>query len=163
MAVTYTTIATTTLTTATASVTFSSIPGTYTDLFLATLWGPTTGDDLYLQFNGDTGANYSTTWVGGNGTGAFSGRKTNDNGIQPRTPANQPSTVTTIYNVNIMNYSNSANYKTAISRYNYASAWTEADVGVWRNVSTITSLTFKCNASTFVAGSTFTLYGIKAA
>jgi hypothetical protein len=156
-------IATITLASASATVTFSSIPQTYTDLMFASVWGPTAGDDLYLQFNGDTGANYSTTWMGGNGTTATSGRKTSDTGIQPRTPANQPSTVTTIYNANIMNYANSTTYKTALGRYNYASGFTETDVGLWRNTAAITSLTFRCNASTFVAGSMFTLYGIKAA
>lgn len=158
---TYEAIATQTLGSAAASVTFSSIPSTYTDLVLVTIFGVTTGDDLYLQFNGDTGTNYSTTWVGGNGSTATSGRKTSDNGIQPRTPANQPTTVTTIYNTNIMNYANTTTYKTAIARYNYASGFTEADVGLWRNTTAITSLTFKCNATTFVTGSTFSLYGIK--
>jgi hypothetical protein len=160
---TMTPIATQTLNSAAGTVTFSSIPQIYTDLVLVSIFGPTAGDDLYLQFNGDAGANYSTTWLGGNGTTATSGRKTGDNGIQPRTPANQPSTVTTIYNTSIMNYSNSTTYKTALGRYNYASGFTEADVGLWRNTAAITSLTFKCIASTFVAGSTFTLYGIKAA
>jgi hypothetical protein len=163
MAATYEPIATQTLGSATSSITFSSITSTYTDLVLISTFGVTAGDDLYLQFNGDTGTNYSTTWMGGNGSTATSGRKTSDNGIQPRTPANQPSTVTTMYNTSIMNYSNTTTYKTAIARYNYASGFTEADVGLWRNTAAITSLTLKCVATTFVTGSTFTLYGIKAA
>lgn len=160
---TMTPIATITLASASATVTFSSIPQTYTDLVFTSVWGPTAGDDLYLQFNGDAGANYSTTWIGGTGTTAASGRKTSDTGVQPRTPINQASTITTIYNVDIMNYSNSTTYKTTLGKYRYTTGFAEADVGLWRNTAAITSLTFRCNASTFVAGSTFTLYGIKAA
>ena len=160
---TYTQIASTTLGSAAASVTFSSIAGTYTDLVLVATFGPTAGDDLYLQFNGDTTTNYSTTWLNGNGTTAASGRKTSDNGIQPRTPSNQPSTVTTTYRSNIMNYANTTTYKTTIARYDYSSGATETDVGLWRSTSAITSVVFKCNASTFVTGSTFSLYGITAA
>jgi len=160
---TYVAIATQTLGSAAASVTFSSISGAYTDLVLISTFGVTAGDDLYLRFNSDTGGNYSTTRLGGNGTTATSTRTTSDTGIQPRTPSNQPATITTMYNTNIMNYANTTTYKTAIARYNYASGFTEADVGLWRNTAAITSVTFLCNASTFVTGSTFSLYGIAAA
>ena len=160
---TMTPIATITLASASATITFSSIPQTYTDLMLASVWGPTAGDDLYLQFNGDTGSNYSTTWMSGNGSAVASGRKTSDTGVQPRTSINQPATVTTIYNVDIINYSNTTTYKTTLGKYRYTAGLAEMDAGLWRNTAAITSLTFRCNASTFIAGSTFTLYGIKAA
>ena len=60
--ITYTPITSTTLGSNTASVTFSSISSAYTDLVLVVAgaldganWVPT------LQFNSDTGTNYSTT------------------------------------------------------------------------------------------------------
>jgi hypothetical protein len=160
---TYTPIATTTLGSAQGTVTFSSISGSYTDLYLAATFGVTTGDDVKLQFNGDTGSNYSLTWLNGNGTSAASGRRTSDTGIQPRTPTNQGSTIDTMYNVNIMNYSNSTTYKTTIARYNYTPGFTETDVGLWRNTAAITQVVFRCSSTTFVTGSTFTLYGIASA
>ena len=160
---TYEPISTQTLGSASASVTLSSIPGTYTDLFLAINFGATSGMDLYLRFNGDSATNYSTTRLAGNGTSATSTRTTSDTGIQPRTPGNQASTVTTIWNINVMNYANSTTYKTALSRYGYASAFTETDVGLWRSTSAITSITLVAVSNTFTAGSTFTLYGILAA
>ena len=160
---TYTPLATQTLGTAAGSITFSSISGSYTDLVLISTFGVTAGDDLYLRFNGDTGGNYSTTRLWGNGTAVSSNRTTNDTGIQPRTPANQPSTVTTMYRGNIMNYANTTTYKTVLSRYDFASGAADADVGVWRNTAAITSVTFLLLSSTFVTGSTFTLYGIAAA
>lgn len=160
---TYTPLATTTLTGTAASVTFSSISGAYTDLVLISTFGETTGLDFYLRFNGDTGGNYSTTRMGGNGSTADGTRTTNDTGIQPRTPANPPATITTMYNTNIMNYANTTTYKTAIAKYNFVSAWTEMDVGMWRNTAAITSITLATVSSTWVIGSTFTLYGIAAA
>ena len=36
-------------------------------------------------------------------------------------------------------------------------------VGLWRNTNAITSVSFKANGTTWKSGSTFTLYGIKAA
>ena len=160
---TYVPLATNTLSTATSSVTFSTISGSYTDLVLVAIFGLTAGDDLYLRFNGDTAGNYSAHRFGGNGSVASVGRTTNDTGIQPRTPSNQPSTITTMYTSNIMNYANTTTYKTALARYNYRSGFAEVDVGMWRSTAAITSLTFLCVASTFVSGSTFTLYGIAAA
>jgi hypothetical protein len=58
---TYEAIATQTLGSAAASVTFSSIPGTYTDLVIVcTPLRVTAGaEELVFQFNSDTGSNYS--------------------------------------------------------------------------------------------------------
>ena len=57
---TYTPIATTTLGSAASSVTFSSISGSYTDLILITNpSSATTDQSIYVQFNADTGTNYS--------------------------------------------------------------------------------------------------------
>lgn len=160
---TYVPISTQTLGSASASVTFSSIPSTYTDLVLECVFGVTAGTDLQLQFNGDTASNYSSTRVVANGTTAASTNTTSLTYIQPRTPANQPSTVSTTWRININSYANTTSNKTTISRYDSATVFTEADVGLWRSTSAITSLIVTANSSTFVTGSTFTLYGIAAA
>jgi hypothetical protein len=64
---------------------------------------------------------------------------------------------------NVQNYSNTTTYKTVLSRgssNNYVFAW----VDVWRNTAAISSLTISTDGSSnFTAGSTFSLYGIKAA
>ena len=72
MAITYEPIATTTLGSAQASVSFSSFSG-YTDLVLVCV-ATTASDDQFLsvQFNGDTGSNYSNTYMTGNGSTATS-------------------------------------------------------------------------------------------
>ena len=71
---TYTKIASTTLGTAAASYTFNSIPSTYTDLVLvANIQQVTNGEDVAIQFNTDTGTNYSRIYVCGSGSSAHSG------------------------------------------------------------------------------------------
>ena len=56
---TYEPIATTTLTSAVSSVSFGSIPQTYTDLILVNYFATTTvNEDAYVQFNSDTASNY---------------------------------------------------------------------------------------------------------
>ena len=64
-----------------------------------------------------------------------------------------------------MNYANTTTYKTAITRTTKAEGSTEASVGLWPNTAAISTVTVELSGSgnTFVAGSTFTLYGITAA
>jgi hypothetical protein len=83
MPATYEPIATTTLGSAASSITFSSIPATYTDLRLSvtTADAGATATYLALQFNSDTGANYSRTRITGNGSTATSNRTTGDTNL----------------------------------------------------------------------------------
>ena len=77
---TYTPIASQTLGSAAASVTFSSIPQGYTDLVIVNNVTCTIDTQVIgCQYNGDTGANYSKTYLLGNGSSAFSGRNSNEN------------------------------------------------------------------------------------
>jgi hypothetical protein len=63
-----------------------------------------------------------------------------------------------------MNYSNTTTYKTVLLRSNNASAITVATVGLWRSTSAINTIKIYADgAAVFSVGSTFTLYGIKAA
>jgi hypothetical protein len=62
-----------------------------------------------------------------------------------------------------MNYSNATTYKTIINRGNTASSTVITRSGMWRSTSAITSITVNNDASNYLAGSTFTLYGIAAA
>jgi hypothetical protein len=75
MAPTYEPIATTTLGTAAASITFSSIPATYTDLRLVVVAKAVSASTLDVRFNNDSGTNYSKTEISGDGSSAVSFRK----------------------------------------------------------------------------------------
>jgi len=151
---TYSQIASTTLGTAAASVTFSSIAGTYTDLVLVVDSTITDGSvDTYIRINGDSSTNYSRTYLYGDGTSAVSGRNSTTDRIGSGSK--------TIHNA--MNYANTTTYKTAIARYGTAGSLSLAQAALWRSTAAITSLSINTIASTFTTGSTFNLYGILSA
>jgi hypothetical protein len=151
---TYTQIASTTLGSAASSVTFSSIPGTYTDLVVVVDSTITSGSvDTRIRINGDTSTNYSRTYLYGDGSSAVSGRNSTDDAIGSGSK--------TIHNV--MNYANTTTYKTSIARYGTAGSLTLAQAALWRSTAAVTSFTILHISSTFTAGSTFNLYGVTAA
>lgn len=162
MAFTYTPISTQTLGSATSSVTFSSIPSTYTDLVLIFTATKDSGTVVnpYFRVNGDTGNNYSYTRVYGDGTTAGSDKGTNASVILLGELATSPIGTT---RVNFMNYSNTTTYKTTLTRSDNTSYNTNAIVGLWRSTSAINSITALTLSGSFATGSIFTLYGIQAA
>lgn len=161
MPATYEPIATTTLGGAAGTITFSTIPATYTDLVIVLTGTQSSEDTIGIRFNSDTGANYSATRVSGNGSAASSTRWTNT------TSAYFAVRYTTENNaiIQIQNYSNTTTNKTFLSRANNAGNIVNAWVGLWRNTAAINSLSLASfNGSTnFDSGTTATLYGIKAA
>lgn len=160
---TYTPIATNTLGSSAATVTFNSFSG-YTDLFIVANAIASGAANYELTFNGDSATNYSNTYLLGDGTTASSGRLSNQTFIRCDRGGNLATTWGRPLLVNVMNYSNSTTYKTVLTRSNGADAGgTGAVVALWRSTAAITSLTFACSGATFSAGSTFTLYGIAAA
>jgi hypothetical protein len=160
---TYTPIATTTLGSAAASYTFSSIPSTYTDLVIVFNGAGSTDINMLMQFNGDTASNYSSTTLGGSGSSALSARYSNQTSIQINYQGYLQTGFTTNAVINIHNYANTTTYKTTLDRFNNAGTGTDAVVGLWRSTSAITSVLIKTHTGTFSANSTFTLYGIAAA
>lgn len=160
---TYEPITTQTLGTAVATVTISSIPATYTDLILVMSYGATNSiPNLYIRLNGDSAGNYSSTSLEGAGTSAVSQRQSNV--AQMVLHGFQGGTYTSPF-INIIqfnSYANTTTYKTVLSRNTSNSAG--AYIGLWRSTSAITSVSITNDfSSTFTTGSTFTLYGIKAA
>ena len=165
MAATYEPIATTTTSgTSTTVITFSSIPATYTDLriVLTGTCGTGTDQNIWLNYNGDTTTNYSYTFLSGNGTSASSGRGTSDVVI---ISGRIDTTAQTTTLIDIFNYANTTTYKTNLVRGNNTNGIVTAVVGLWRKTpEAITSISLKiANSTYFVAGTTATLYGIKAA
>jgi len=163
---TYTPIATYTVTGSNLSgltgVTFSSIPGTYTDFRLVQNTTLTAAAIGLLRVNGDTGSNYSGTRLSGNGSAAASSRQTSVTNIATDV-AHETTTIGT-YIADFMNYSNTTTYKTVLIRNNNTAFATEAQVALWRSTTAITSVVaYLDRAESYVVGSTFTLYGIAAA
>lgn len=161
---TYEAIATQTLGSNAGSVTLSSIPATYTDLVLVMNIIGNAAQQIYFQVNGDTASNYSSTLLEGNGTAASSTRASNQ-GVGYISIVATTSTTNPNFNaiVNFMNYSNTTTYKTVINRANNAAAGVDATVSLWRSTAAINSINISPSTSSFATGSTFSLYGIKAA
>ena len=144
MATTYEKIATTTLGSAAATITFSSIPATYTDLRLIFVPIVTTGN-VYpvIRFNSDSASNYSWTYVSGNGTAAQSGRFTSQGGFY--TNIGGSTTIPYLVTFDLFSYAGST-FKTML--------WNEVNdkngsgvispkVGLWRSTSAITNIEIK--------------------
>ena len=167
---TYTPIATTTLSSNAATVTFSSIPSTYTDLVLqATMLqnGTATSTNGFFQLNSST-SGYSRTAFQGNGAVATAARQTNmDRGYYDMDPNASNSAFHTYH---FMSYSKTDRYKTVLSRQNLTSGGVVGSVHLWQNTAAVNAISITASdnmgggtADQFVAGSTFTLYGITAA
>lgn len=159
---TYTPLATTKLTSSSDTVTFSSIPSGYTDLVLVSQAKGTGSSPIYVRINSDTGTNYSDTEVFGYLGAAYSTRSTGNSYLFLNVTGSSLNGTWGSGITNFNNYSNTTTYKTMLTRFNSAAEAT-ALVGLWRSTAAINSLTLYTTSSTFLDGSTFTLYGILAA
>ncbi len=163
---TYTPIVSQTLSSATNSITFSSIPSTYTDLILICSCASSLGSgspSLGVQFNNDTSTNYSLSQLVGTGSAASSNRSTSATEGQL---GNMPTASGAFSSIiaHFMGYSNNTTNKTVLARSSDADNYVILRANLWRNTSAITTIRlFEGSASNLVVGSTFTLYGIKAA
>jgi hypothetical protein len=154
---TYTPIATQTINTSTATVIFSSIPSTYTDLILVANLVDTSTNQIAIQVgNGsiDTANNYSDTRLIGSGSSASSARTSAASYIY----SGISSTVPGVCLFNFQNYSNTTTFKTILNRTGHANYYLGASVGLWRSTAAIN--TIQVYGFTNILGSTFTLYGI---
>lgn len=170
---TFTLIASTTLGSNTAPVTFSSIPQTFKDLvFLVSARGTASTYDYFATyFNGDTGANYSGNMLYSSGgsapaAGGVASVAPDNGGFVPRIPA--PSINAASFSntkVYIPNYTGSAkkSYRAESLAMQASSTCFIGFTGnFWNSTAAITSVSFKpYDVGSFTTGSTFYLYGIK--
>jgi hypothetical protein len=161
MTATYDLIASNVLTTSAASVTFSSIPGTYRDLVLVANNLASGVTSLTLVANGDY-SSYPYVGMSGNGSSTFSysGSVEGFNGGEYGY-SDPDEWALVVWQIN--DYSTTNKHKTCLARVNSATRAVEAITSRWANTAAITSLTVEtAGAPTLSAGSTFHLYGIVA-
>lgn len=164
-------IASNTLTSSAASVTFSSIPSTYTDLVLrVSARNNNTGVDnsnLLVRFNSDSATNYSVTYIFGNGATALSSRLSSQTTASGYIGVNGDSTTANSFSsleLYIPSYNVAQNKPISFSNAvetNSTTAYNTAVAGLWRNTATIDSIVLTTDSSTFKSGSSFFLYGLK--
>ena len=158
----YTALANVTLGSTAATVTFSSISGSYRDLVLVVNANTSTDSEFQMRINSDSGGNYNVVIMKGNGSSASSDTYSNQlqmtlGLIAKPTAANRITHV-----VNFMDYSATDKHKTILNRANVAATGVEAHAWRWANTAAITSFVCTSQTGTWAVGSTFALYGVSA-
>lgn len=176
MALTYTAIATVTVTGSTAaSIEFTSIPATYTDLLIklslrsdyTSFSGAT--QQLYMTFN-NSGTSYSARQLYGDGSSATSAALSDSGTVISIINTNSDSSTASTFSsteIYIPNYAGSNNKSASaesVTENNGTAALAGLTAGLWSNTSAITSIKFVPQTATGASWkqySTATLYGIK--
>jgi len=166
-------IAQTVLSSAASSVTFSSIPGTYSALRLMIKARGSSGSNgcaVYLQFNGDTGSNYSDNidlllQGAGRYPGAGYGLTASYVANVPIGSDNTNSAGVVIVDIpgyadTVFNKSGYANGFAVIGAVGSRLSSTEGGFE-WASTAAINSIKVLIQSGAFVAGSAFTLHGLE--
>lgn len=166
MPATYEPIASTTLGSTATSYTFSSIAADWTDLILIvnakTARTASAGDNTWIRFNGDSGTNYSQTRLYGT-TSALSSRFSNATLLEINSTAGSADLGSAFSYIQIQSYANTNVYKTVLLSGGNVSVSVERITGLWRSTAAINSIEVLPQTSPWQIGSSFALYGIKAA
>jgi hypothetical protein len=150
---TYTPLATVTLGSSAASVTFSSIPATYRDLILIFEGTQSSSADLTFTLNGDT-SNRTGVVMYGDGSSAGSGTRTaGEIGYITSGRSNMI--------IQVMDYSATDKHKTLLSRSNAPAEAVGAYASRWASTAAVTSFAVVATGGrTIGSASTFSLYGV---
>ena len=170
MPVTYNLIASNTLSSSAASVSFSAIPNTFTDLVLR-VTGRTDAsqinDDMAIRLNGGT-SGYSRTFLNGTGSAAGSGRSSSATyAIDYGSLVGGTATASTFGSAELYfpNYTSSSSKPFSsfgVGETNAAGAFMGVTALLSNLASAITTIAIiPSNGANFVSGSSFFLYGIK--
>lgn len=170
----FSSIATVTAAGGETSLTFSSIPSTYKHLQIRLISRQSSASvatgSIKLTFNGDSGTNYPYHYLQGNGTSAVAAGSSANSWIYLIDASQQNGATSGMFAaaiVDIVDYANTSKYKTvkyiAGGDANTATANESLSLGsgLWMSASAINSITLSVTgAVTYIAGSTFALYGI---
>jgi hypothetical protein len=156
-----------------ASITFAAIPNTYKHLQIRYMARQNvTGADrgaMEMQFNSDTGSNYSYHLLFGDGSSASALAYTSTDsiytGLSDITTASTAANIFGVGVIDILDYQNTNKYKTTRSLSGQDQNSTSGRIfftsGNWRSTSAISSITLYPEAGSFVQYSHLALYGIK--
>jgi hypothetical protein len=151
-----------------SSISFSSIPSTYTHLQIRGIGSLTSDNESRIQINGDTGSNYAWHQLLGNfvvSGSVLSNAGTSVTFMKGAVSYDQFSP----FVFDILDYANTNKYKTirTLSGTNNNSAGTNSYVrfssGLWMNTAAISSVTIFPASGNFAQYSQLALYGIKGA
>jgi len=164
----YESIATTTLSTATSTITFTSIPATYKHLQIRGIArNSVAADDIRLGFNSDTASNYNYHVIRGNGTAASaSGGSSTYIELGIIVYSGQTANAFASFVVDVTDYSNTSKFKTLRvlngADVNGSDGQVTYSSGLWRSTSAVSSITLSVGGGgNYTQYSSFALYGIK--
>ena len=165
MPATYDAIASSTLGTATSTITFSSISSGYTDLKLVmSFTTATSGQIALVRYNNDSGSNYYGTYIRGDGSTASGGFPGVVTTIYVPNYTNNDGTTPTTGIVELFSYTNNKKKMslTTVANDKNTSGTTqiERSVQLWNSTATVNRIDIICSSGNFNIGSQFTLYGI---
>ena len=157
-------IATTAGTGSSGTISFTSIPSTYSHLQIRMVSRGTTDNVAYYRFNGDTGANYADHNLYGNGTSVSAFNDVSNTRMGHIRQSDDASYIGAAI-IDVLDYTNTNKYKVArtISGNSLgASGIILANSGLWMNTNAITSITIFSDGGSFSTNSKFALYGVMA-
>lgn len=165
---TYDPLATVTVTGSPTSISFTSIPSTYTDLRLVLSGLESSSVSKRIQFNSDTGSNYGFVRLNTSGATPASQMTRTGEPTGIRFASDQIGDSTTIPMNSIFDifaYKNTSWRKTilvATASNNPSAGYVQRTCGTWNSADTITTISLVfAGSQTWSAGSTATLYGIR--
>jgi len=147
-----------------STISFTSIPQTYTHLQLRYIAQKTSNKSMYIRFNSDSGTNYTNHALQGNGSSASSDSSTGANGTDIGASDTAGNFAAAI--IDILDYRNTNKYTTIRNFWgvdNNGSGAVALKSGLWLNTAAITSITLVPDSTNLVQYSHFALYGIKGA
>ena len=161
----YDSIATATASGSSAVLSFTSIPQTYTHLQLR-IMGGNSGYACDMQFNSDTGNNYSCHRLTGTGSAATAAGTANFGAIRFAQWSGlvYSGSVVSATIMDILDYANTNKYKTSRDLTGYDTnsvGYIDFESGSWRSTAAITRIDLTMVTGNWVSGSTVALYGIK--
>jgi hypothetical protein len=153
-----------------ASITFSSIPQTYTHLQIRGFTRSPDASYITAQFNADTGSNYSTHYIYAEPGTVVGGATANDSKFYV-SRSNYFASTSTMFGAgicDILDYANTNKYKTTRTLTGNDTNGTAGGVilyasGSWRNTAAVTSILIYPTSGNFSQYTQFALYGIKGA
>lgn len=155
-----------TLASGASSVTFSSIPQTYTNLKLLTSTVTSVGSGVApidLTFNGDSGVHYFYNII----TNAFGTSVTGNSNNATETTfaimgdAGDTNASASANEITVMNYSGSTFGKAMTGVCSSTTQGVYRTAGLWVQTAAVTSVTLSLGTGTFSTGSVFSLYGMQ--
>jgi len=147
-----------------SSVTFSSIPSTYTHLQIRATVLQTSADNFYAQFNSDTGANYSWHQLTGDGASPGSVGAASTSFMLVGNVNSSSTSYAGVSIIDILDYKDTNKFTTVRTLHgsdSNGSGLLAFRSGNWRNTNAVTSIVLTPSAGTFKQYSHFALYGIK--